>query len=136
MPDSDQNNAPLCVIGEPDPFLARLLQRYAEKSGLQVRIARTGEDLLELALHSTALLIILDPELPGKVRGWETVSRLKADSQTPILLCSWLKKPEALALVGEPLPYLQKPELSYEDFLEALKACAVKLPDQPNSSSL
>jgi CheY-like chemotaxis protein len=130
MSNIDQTNNRLCVIGESDPFLARLLQRFAEKSGLRIQFARTGEDVLELAQRDTPGLIILEPELPGKVRGWEAAQALRASDQTRhtlIIICSWLKKPEALALVGQVFAYLQKPDLRYEDFTAALNAAGVKI---------
>lgn len=133
MQNLEQKNNQLCVIAESDPFLARLFQRFAEKSGMWIQLARTGEEVLELAKRRPAL-IILDPELPGKVRGWDAAQALLATTQTKgiaLILCSWLKKPEVLALVGQVCAYLQKPDLSYEDFLEALKAAGVKTPGQP-----
>ena len=33
----------MCVIGEADPFIARLLKRFAAESGLQTVVARAGE---------------------------------------------------------------------------------------------
>jgi DNA-binding response OmpR family regulator len=130
MSTIDQANNRLCVIGESDPFLALLLQRFAEKSGLLVQFARTGEDVLDLAQREMPGLIILEPELPGKVRGWEAAEALRAGdqaSQPHIILCSWLKKDEALALVGQVSAYLQKPDLRYEDFTAALEAAGVKI---------
>ena len=38
-----------CVIGEADPFIARLLKRFAAESGLQTVVARVGQDVVELA---------------------------------------------------------------------------------------
>lgn len=127
-------NDRLCVIAESDPFLARLLQRFAEKSGLRFQLARTGDDVLELAQRRPTL-IVLDPELPGKVRGWEVAQSLRSGSQTsniPVIICSWLKKPDVLMLVGQISAYMQKPDLSYEDFAEALKVVGVKILDQPD----
>jgi CheY-like chemotaxis protein len=125
MPNLDQANRPLCIIGESDPFLARLLQRFAEKSGFEVQVAQTGEDMLELIQQLKPALLILEPELPGKVRGWEVAQTLK-DSvpprHIPILVCSWMNKAEAQALVGQTSSHLQKPDLRYEDFTQALKA--------------
>ena len=134
MPNLDPKNDRLCVIAESDPFLARLLQRFAEKSGMRIQLARTGDDVLELAKRSPAL-IVLDPELPGKVRGWDAAHSLRFGNQTsaiPVIIFSWLKKPDVLKLVGQISAYLQKPDLSYEDFVEALKAAGVKVQDQPD----
>ncbi len=125
MSNLDQANRPLCIIGESDPFLARLLQRFAEKSRFTIQVAQTGEDMLELIQQLKPALLILEPELPGKIRGWEVAQTLK-DSvpprHIPILVCSWMNKAEAQALVGQTSSHLQKPDLRYEDFTEALKA--------------
>jgi DNA-binding response OmpR family regulator len=117
------SNRPLCIIGESDPFLARLLQRFAEKSGFEVQVAQTGEEVLDLIHQTLPALLILEPELPGKVRGWEVASPFQ--STIPTLICSWMKKRQAQALVGQISAYLQKPDLRYEDFTQALKS-AVK----------
>lgn len=116
---------PLCIIGESDPFLARLLERFAEKSGYGIQVAQTGEDVLELIHQLSPDLLILEPELPGKVRGWEVARSLGEDrppSRIPTLICSWMSKAEAQALLGEIPAHLHKPDLRYEDFAEALKS--------------
>jgi hypothetical protein len=38
----------MCVIGEADPFIARLLKRFAAESGLQTVVARVGEVAVRL----------------------------------------------------------------------------------------
>lgn len=121
---------PTCIIGEADPFLARLLQRFAETRGLRIYRAQTGEDVLSRAGSEQPAVILLDPELPGRVRGWEAVRELHTSPETrsiPVVLCSWLAAAEAQALSGRPLPHLRKPDLHYEDFTTALELAGVKL---------
>jgi two-component system, chemotaxis family, chemotaxis protein CheY len=134
MTDLDPTNNRLCVIGESDLFLARLLQRFAEKSGLAVQHARTGEEVLDLARREQPALIVLEPELPGKLRGWEAAQALREDPSTsaiPLIICTWLVEAEAQALVGALITHLQKPDLHYEGFLAALDAAGVKsAPDE------
>ena len=118
----------ICLIGETDPFVASLLQRFAETSGLQAVRVQVGQDLPELAQQLSPDVIILEAELPGKLRGWEAALALKANAATahiPIISCSWLSKEEASALIGDAAAYLQKPELHYEDFVAALSAAGV-----------
>ena len=129
---SNQENAPppLCLIGEADPFLAQLLQRFAERSGLYVRIAQSGEAVWDIARQERPALIIIEPELPGKVRGWQAVMRLKNSADTreiPVILCAWLEQGDSRGLVGHALEHLQKPELHYTDFQQALAAAGVRL---------
>ncbi len=122
-----------CIIGETDPFIARLLQRYAEASGLHSQRAQVGEEVLSLAREVRPAVIILEPELPGKIRGWEAAHALQADDAThdiPIISCSWLPVAEANALIGKIIGHLQKPELHYEDFVESLHAAGI-IAEQP-----
>ena len=126
-----KTNSRLCVIGESDPFISQLLQLFAEKSGFQVHPGRTGEEFLELAQREQPALVLLDPELPGRVRGWEAARTLAEDAQgkhAAVIICSWLKKGDALGLAGQTAAYLQKPDLRYEDFTAALASAGVKAP--------
>jgi len=130
MPTSTQMNQPICIIGESDQFLARLLQRFAEKSGLQVQFARTGDEILDLIQNNHPTLIILEPELPGKTRGWEATRTIRTNTLTrdiPVIVCAWLDKENTLAFTGPVSAYLQKPDLHYEDFTEALLAAGVEI---------
>lgn len=125
----------LCVISESDPFIARLLQRFAEEIGLQTVHAQIGQDVLELVRRVKPSLIILEPELPGKMRGWDVIRCLKADPNTcaiPVIACSWLNAREVSELVGEIQGSLQKPNLHYEDFHDVLKRAGIE-PGQPSA---
>jgi DNA-binding response OmpR family regulator len=53
-----------------------LLQRFAQKAGLRIRRAKTGDAFLEITLREHTALVILDPDLPGKRRGWEAARHL------------------------------------------------------------
>ena len=118
-----------CVIGESDPFVAQLLQRFAEMCGLEVVRASVGQDVLELAKQVGPVVVILDAELPGNPRGWEIVPALRSEpvtSATPLISCSWISETRASELMGSLAGHLQKPELHYEDFLMALDRAGVK----------
>lgn len=119
---------PTCLIAEADLFIVRLLRRFAAESGMESLQARTGQEALDLARQAHPDVIILEPELPGKLRGWEVYHHLRSDEQTagiPVIACSWLPPGEARARLGEPGPVLQKPELYYEDFVLALQKAGV-----------
>ena len=116
--------SPLCLIGESDTFLARLLARFCEASGLSVIRAQVGDEFLALARAKHPHLMILDVELPGELRGWEAVATLRSDlngNAAPVIAFSWLPRPEAFALLPDCAVYLQKPDLHYDDFVAALK---------------
>jgi two-component system cell cycle response regulator DivK len=124
---------PTCLIGEADPFIARLLNRFAEESGLQAFQAAQGEDLLELAREHQPDVIILEVELPGKLRGWEAVQSLQAEPATagiPVISCSWTNSRAVKDRIAAVCAHLQKPELHYPDFLEALQQAGIGLENQ------
>lgn len=133
----------ICVVGETDPFVASLLQRFAEASGLQVWRVQVGQDLPGLVRQVRPIVIILDAELPGTLRGWEAARELRSDATTgdiPIITCSWLPETEARTLIAEAAAHLQKPELHYEDFAAALQAAGVTpeypaIDEEPSSQS-
>lgn len=130
------SNGLTCLIGEADPFIARLLQRFAEEIGLDVQRVQVGEAFIEAASQRLPGVIILDPELPGQLRGWEVVKAIytanPALEDVPMILCSWLPEGQARALTTEqawenPIAgYLQKPDLHYQDFLEAVRASGLR----------
>jgi CheY-like chemotaxis protein len=120
---------PTCLIGESDPFVALLLQRFAEKCGLKVVRAILGQDVLEMARQVEPVVVILDAELPGNQRGWEIAEALRQDpltSSTPLISCSWISESKANELMGPLAGHLQKPDLHLEDFLLALGRAGVE----------
>lgn len=120
----------ICLIGEADPFIALLLKRFAEESGLQAVIVRVGQDLLAQARSARPAVIILEAELPGNQLGWEAVRAYRADRgarKVPVITCSWLDEAQAGALVNGAAAHLQKPELSYTDFNAALKRAGIDI---------
>ena len=130
MTNINTNDPKWCIIGQSDPFLARLIHRFAEKYDLQIQHARTGEDVMELIDRFAPVLIILELEIPGKLRGWDVTKRLKGNPQTnsiPLILCSWLNRLDALALSGEVSAFLQLPGVNYNEFAEALKITGIKI---------
>lgn len=127
---SDPPENRLCVIGETDPFLARLLRRFAGKTGLRSKSVQTGEALIEIARHEQPALVILEPDLPGKMRGWEAAQILQTEELTreiPLVICTWWNEADARALVGQTCSYLQKPDLHYPGFTAALDAAGFKI---------
>jgi ribose transport system ATP-binding protein len=131
-----------CLIGEADPFIARLLQRFAEEIGLHVERAQVGEALVESASQFQPELVILDPELPGQLRGWEAMKAIHTNPSlefVPVILCSWLPEIQARTLAADNggasciTGYLRKPDLHYQDFLDAVQSAGVPIPN-PDAS--
>jgi len=128
-----------CVIGVADHFIAHLLERFAEQSGMQTVRANSGQALLEIAQRVKPDFIIVDNELPGTIQGEEVIWALRSNagtSQIPLVLCSWLPATEAQALFGEMAAYLAKPKLDYQGFLAAsLVAHSCAESQQPSAAT-
>ncbi len=117
-----------CLIAEPDPFIASLLLRFAEGSGLACVQAQASDDVMELARQLKPAVIIIDAELPGDRVGWEIMRALKLDEATchiALISCSWLSEPEVRSLVGGLDGHLQKPDFPYNDFERILQTTGV-----------
>ena len=126
---SPQSNARRsCLIAEADPFIASLLVRFAEGSGIECVRAKAGEDVVELARRLKPDVIIIDAELPGDIVGWEIMRALQLDEATRHIAqisCSWLSEPEVRSLVGDLVGHLQKPDFPYSDFERVLRDAGV-----------
>jgi DNA-binding response OmpR family regulator len=117
-----------CLIAEADPFIADLLLRFAEESGLLSVRASTGQEILTLAQPIPPDILIVEPELPGELRGWEAVRTIRSggtNGAMAVIGCSWLGKAETCELIGDVAWYFQKPDLHYADFVKALAAAGV-----------
>ena len=65
---------------------------------------------MELTRQVKPVVIIMEAELPGTIRGWEAVRALRADREIcniPVIICSWLQEANVDALVGEVAGHLQ-----------------------------
>jgi CheY-like chemotaxis protein len=118
----------LCLLGESDWFLARLLTRYGEACGLEMAQAEVGEELFAMTRRLSPSLVIADPDLPGAQRGWQVVRALQADPRfaaLPIIAFTWLDERETRKRLGAAAGYLPKPEVPFEDFVAALNAAGI-----------
>lgn len=119
----------ICMIGEADPFLYQLLRRFTETCGLLPRHAVTGEAMMDLLQHEKPQLVILEPQLPGTLRGWEVAQWILTNPETrsiPLVICSWLDKTEVHSLVGKSVIHLQKPDLHFNGFLYAVTSAGIQ----------
>jgi CheY-like chemotaxis protein len=117
-----------CLIAEPDPFIASLLLRFAEGSGLACVQAQASDDVVDLARQLKPAVIIIDAELPGDRVGWEIMRALKLNEATchiALISCSWLSELEVRSLVDGLDGHLQKPDFPYNDFERVLRTTGV-----------
>ena len=123
--------APLMVVGD-DASFCYLMQRYARKAACPIVLAHFAEDALNIALHQTPIVVIVELDAPGD-RGLTILGTLRAHPLTcdiPVILCSWTDEAEHDALWNSDdesaALYLRKPIL-YDDFQAALTEVGVDL---------
>lgn len=116
---SNSETASILIVDDVPPQL-RLLYRYLELNGFDVKMARDGESGLETAQQTRPDLILLDILMPG-MDGFETCRRLKANDNTrniPVIFLTALPgtedKVRGFDLGG--VDYITKP-LQYDEVL-------------------
>lgn len=123
--------SPLMVVGD-DASFCYLMQRYAWKAACPIVLAHFAEDALDIALHETPGVVIVELDAPGD-KGLAILGTLKAHPATcdiPVILCSWTDEAEHDALWNSDdesaALYLRKPIL-YDDFQAALTEVGVNV---------
>jgi CheY-like chemotaxis protein len=108
------------LLVEDDEHSIDLLSLYVAEAGLDIAVARDGEQGLELARQLRPRGIILDIRLP-RLDGWEFLARAKADPElatVPVVIVSMVdERNRALGLGAA--DYLVKP-VTRDELLKAL----------------
>jgi DNA-binding response OmpR family regulator len=66
------------LIADDEPNIVTSLEFLMEQAGLEVRVARTGPEALEVAAAFQPDLVLLDVMMPG-LDGYQVCQRLKSD---------------------------------------------------------
>jgi two-component system OmpR family response regulator len=125
------------LLVEDDPALASVVARGLDEEGLTTTIARTGEEALAEATHSSWDAIVLDIGLPG-IDGYEVCRRLRAERmRAPVLM---LTARDAVSdriagLEGGADDYLVKP-FSFGELLARLRALDRRARGRPEDDVL
>lgn len=69
------------LIADDEPNIVTSLEFLMEQEGLDVRVARSGQEALDLAVAFEPDLILLDVMMPV-LNGYEVCQRLKSDPRT------------------------------------------------------
>jgi two-component system, cell cycle response regulator DivK len=72
---------PVILVVEDNERNLKLLRDVLEYAGYDVRVARTGEDGVTLALKEPPDLVLMDLQLPG-INGTEALRRLRESPRT------------------------------------------------------
>ena len=69
------------LVVDDDPLTQRVLQRYLERAGYEMKSARNGREALRLAKRDLPQLIILDVMMPD-IDGWTALRQLRKAEAT------------------------------------------------------
>ena len=116
------------LLVEDDPFLSSLLKNRLQKEGLEVNLAKDGEEALNSLKSAKPDLILLDLILPKK-SGFEVMEEIRNDPQmqsqeVPIIIISNLGQPEDISR-GQALgaiEYFVKAKTSIDELVEKIKS--------------
>jgi PleD family two-component response regulator len=123
-----------CLIAAHDPWLIQLLRVFANGSGFQVIQAFEGQEVLPLACEALPVVILLQMDLAGQLRGWEVPRELKSTAHTkqiPILAFSWAGQNLAEDPGNDSVTFIQEP-VTYESFITALSKLGIICPEKPD----
>ena len=84
MPD-DENVRPSVLIIEDDPSISEIVSRVLDKEGFVTHAAFDGAQGLDAYYLTQPDIIILDVKMPV-MDGWETLTRLRRVSETPVIM--------------------------------------------------
>lgn len=122
------------LLVEDDPFLSSLLKNRLQKEGLEVALAKDGEEALNSLKSGKPDLILLDLILPKK-SGFEVMEEMREDPQMqfqelPIIIISNLGQPEDISR-GQTLgaiEYFVKAKTSIDELVDKIKNFLKKAP--------
>lgn len=82
-------STPLVLVVEDEPGIATILSAYLEREGLRARIARDGEEALQLFRQLRPDMVLLDIHLP-KVDGVDVLKAIRNEGETPVIMVTAL----------------------------------------------
>lgn len=86
------------VVVDDDPQIRLLVARFLQRHGYHVMGAPDGRVMLEVLVHSSIDLVILDLMLPGR-SGFDLCTEIRATSQVPIVMLT-ARSEESDRIVG------------------------------------
>ncbi len=110
------------LLVEDEVIIAMLIKKQATDYGLTVTAhATTGEKAVVKAKENPPDIILMDIRLAGEIDGIETASRIKAESDIPVIFITGYddKSVRERAAKMKPLAYLLKP-LDMNELIDAI----------------
>lgn len=98
------------LVADDQPNITRMLRIVLQKAHFEVLIAQDGAEALSIFVAEQPDIVILDLNMP-RIPGWEVCRRIKAQSDTPVLIITGLPPTDLKAsqLAPDADAYLIKP---------------------------
>jgi DNA-binding response OmpR family regulator len=129
-----------CLIAAHDPWFLQLLRIYSEESGFRVVQVHEGQDVLPMVHQEHPAAVIMQADLPGRIKGREVLHSLKSDTQAhhiPVVVVSWQGNPDdesGSSLLDEAEGSLREP-VTFENFQDVLRKVGVCAPSGASAPS-
>ncbi|MEK9154794.1 MAG: response regulator [Patescibacteria group bacterium] len=121
------DNTKKILLVEDDPFLSSLLKNRLQKEGLEVILAKDGEEGINFLKTTKPNLVLLDIILPKK-SGFEVMETLRSDPElqgnsAPVIIISNLGQQEDIAKGRQlgAVEYYIKAKISIDDLVSKVK---------------
>lgn len=118
-----------CLIAAHDPWFIQLLRVYSEESGFRVVQAYEGQDVLPVIHQESPQVILLQADLPGRVKSAEVLKSIRNDPQAmliPLLVFSWEGHGALPGGQAGVTAHLTEP-VTYDAFVDALNQAGISL---------
>lgn len=114
------------LLTEDDEFLSSLIKNRLEKEGVEVKIAKDGDEVLAILKTYQPDLILLDIILPHKL-GFEVLEELQnnpALKKAPVMVLSNLGQESDIARAKQlgAVDYFVKAKILIDDLIKKIKA--------------
>ena len=115
-----------CLIAAYDPWLLQLLRVFTEESGFRVVQVHEAQDVLPMIEQVEPAAILLQIDLPGRVKGGELLHELNKNphaNQIPVVAFSW--QDECISELPDGVAALLREPVTYDAFVDALEKAGI-----------
>mgnify|MGYP001571948510 CR=1 FL=1 len=114
------------LLTEDDEFLSALIKNRLEREGFEVKIAKTGDEVISILKIFKPDLVLMDIILPGKF-GFDVLEEMRADpklSQVPFMVISNLGQETDIARAKSlgAVDYFVKARIMIDDLIKRIKS--------------
>ncbi len=125
-----------CLIVAHDPWFIQLLRIYSEEIGLRVLQAYDGQDVLPVVHRESPVVILMEEDLPGKIKTLDLLRALREDPVSkalPVLVFSWRNQVYRQDYLPYAATFLEAP-ITFEVLVAAVREAGVQVAVEKHSA--